>query len=135
MIGRILFLLLFFASLAVAERVDIDNNELEALQKDGARVLDIRMESEWKQTGVIPGSELLSYFDAQRGYDTLNFVKALKSRGINFDTPIVIVCRTGNRTKLAAEHLIDAGFLKVYNLKYGITGWKHEGRLVEYIGE
>lgn len=44
------------------------------------------------------------------------------------DEEIIIYCRTGRRTGLAAQLLIDNGFQgKLYNMKDGITEWKAEG--------
>ena len=41
---------------------------------------------------------------------------------------IIIYCRTGRRTGLAAQILIDNGFQgKLYNMVDGITAWKTEG--------
>lgn len=44
------------------------------------------------------------------------------------DKEIIIYCRTGRRTDLAAQILIDNGFQgKLYNMVDGITEWKAEG--------
>ena len=37
--------------------------------------------------------------------------------------PVVLVCRSGNRTVLAAETLQLMGFEQVYSMKTGVRGW------------
>jgi rhodanese-related sulfurtransferase len=39
------------------------------------------------------------------------------------DKPVVLVCRSGNRTALAALTLQWMGYQQVYSLKTGIRGW------------
>lgn len=47
------------------------------------------------------------------------------------DRPLIIQCRSGNRSRVAAEALLQAGFQAVYNLKGGIIAWAREGKPVE----
>lgn len=37
--------------------------------------------------------------------------------------PVVLVCRSGNRTALAALTLQQMGFAQVYSMKTGVRGW------------
>jgi len=39
------------------------------------------------------------------------------------DQPVVLVCRSGNRTALAALTLQQMGFTDVYSMKTGVRGW------------
>jgi rhodanese-related sulfurtransferase len=39
------------------------------------------------------------------------------------DQPLVLVCRSGNRTALAALTLQQMGFTAVYSMKTGVRGW------------
>ena len=43
---------------------DVDNAALKALVDDGVKIVDVRRPDEWRRTGVIPGSALLTAFDA-----------------------------------------------------------------------
>ena len=45
--------------------IDIDNGELAKLVASGVPLIDIRTSPEWQQTGVVPGSHLLTFFDEQ----------------------------------------------------------------------
>lgn len=46
------------------------------------------------------------------------------------DRPIILYCRSGNRTKTAAEILLRAGYCNVYDLG-GINQWKEQGLPVQ----
>ena len=39
------------------------------------------------------------------------------------DKPVVLVCRSGNRTVLATITLQQMGFTQVYSMKTGVRGW------------
>lgn len=59
-------LLLLVALLLVlpvrATVVDVDNTELARLVAAGVPIIDIRTEGEWKETGIVPGSRLFTFF-------------------------------------------------------------------------
>ncbi len=41
--------------------------------------------------------------------------------------PILIYCRSGNRSTVASKILLDAGFTSIYNLRDGMKGWEADG--------
>ena len=43
------------------------------------------------------------------------------------EAPIVLVCRSGNRSGKAARMLLDAGFQDVFNLGGGMLAWNAAG--------
>lgn len=47
------------------------------------------------------------------------------------DTPMVVVCRSGNRSATACALLTREGFTQVYNLAGGIMAWQKAGLPVE----
>lgn len=47
------------------------------------------------------------------------------------DQPIVVICRSGNRSMYAAQMLLQAGFSDVHNLKGGLFAWARHGNPVE----
>ncbi len=64
------------------------------------------------------------------GYDTT--VPRLASAR---DKPVVLICRSGNRTAMAAYTLQLMGYQQVYSLKTGIRGWNdYEQPLVDAAG-
>lgn len=51
------------------------------------------------------------------------------------EQPIVLVCRSGNRSVLAAEVLQQMGYQQVWSLKTGLRGWHDsEQPLVDQLG-
>lgn len=111
---------------------DIDNAELKKLLSQGVKIYDIRRDDEWKQTGVVAGSQRLTLFDA-RGGQNKEFIPTFTQQ-VSKDEPVILICRTGNRTKAAAQFFAkQLGYAQVYNVKDGITRWIGEGNPVEKI--
>ncbi len=109
---------------------NINNAELKKMLGEGVKIYDIRREEEWKKTGVVAGSRKLTLFDAKGGQN-MDFIPTF-SREIKKDEPVILICRTGNRTKIAAQYFAQKlGFTKIYNVKEGITRWISEGNPVE----
>lgn len=105
------------------------NEELEALLAKGTKIIDIRRPDEWKQTGVVKGSILLTAFDA-RGQILSDFPKAL-SETVGKDEPFILICRTGSRTSAIALPLAEElGYRQIINATRGITSWIKEGHQV-----
>ncbi|MFU8837387.1 MAG: rhodanese-like domain-containing protein [Thiohalomonadaceae bacterium] len=51
------------------------------------------------------------------------------------ERPIVVICRSGNRSVLAAQTMQQMGFKKVVSLKTGIRGWNDfEQPLIDHQG-
>ena len=100
---------------------------LEA-QAQGVVVIDIRREDEWQETGVIAGAETLTAFEAS-GSVHPGFLDGFRALAPSPDTPIMLYCRTGNRTGSLGNALIEQlGFTNVTHLSDGITGWLAAGR-------
>lgn len=81
------------------------------LLDSGIRTIDVREPSEY-QSGHIPGSELVP----------LGTV-ASASGSWDKDEPLLLVCRSGNRSTQAATYLARQGFKKLYNLDGGMMSW------------
>ena len=46
------------------------------------------------------------------------------------DTPIVLYCRTGRMSKIAAQQLAEAGYRNVVDLKGGMVAWAKAGKSI-----
>lgn len=113
---------------AHADVVDIDNAELARLAAAGVPVIDIRTESEWKETGIVPGSRLITLFDERGRADAPAWLEKVRSVAPP-EQPVIVICRSGNRTKAASQLLSQqAGYRTVYNVKAGIRAWAGEKR-------
>lgn len=115
---------------AQAEVIHIGNEALATLLASGATLVDIRTEPEWKETGIVDGSHLLTFFDEQGRFDARAWADKLGTFA-RADEPIIVICRTGNRTRAVSDFLDrQAGYKKVYNVKNGIVGWMKDKRPV-----
>jgi len=101
--------------------------EFIELQKDGYIVIDIRQEEEWIETGIIEGAETITAF-TESGQLHKDFQEKFFSLAKGPETPILLYCRTGNRTEMLGNALIDqVGLKNVYHLTDGIVEWKKSG--------
>jgi rhodanese-related sulfurtransferase len=113
-----------------AEVIDIDHAELERLSRQGIPVIDIRMQSEWEDTGIIAGSKLLTFFDEKGQHNAPAWLEKVQKFAQPGD-PVILICRSGNRTRPVSQFLSQqAGYAKVYNVKTGIKGWIGAGGAV-----
>lgn len=107
--------------------INVSNAELVKLLGAKVTLIDIRRPEEWAQTGVVAGSKKLTVFNG-RGAVNPNLATELKSIA-PADKPVALICRTGNRTRVAAKMLAtQLGYKTVYNVKNGISQWISEGR-------
>ncbi len=122
-LGCICFLLT--VKTTFAEIVNVNNQQIRELSKINIPIVDVRRSSEWYQTGIVPNSILLTFFDKKGNYNLDEWYKQLSLK-INEGEPIILICRTGRRTKMIAE-MMDKKFDHViYNANGGITSWIDE---------
>lgn len=108
---------------------DINTTDLAVLLARGVRIVDIRRPEEWRKTGVIEGSELLTFVD-RKGKLNPGFGSRFLPL-VGAEEEVILICRTGNRTRTMSKMLADqTGYSKVYNVTHGITRWIREGRPV-----
>jgi len=96
-------------------------------RENGGIVIDIRREEEWQETGIIKGSQTITAF-TKDGKIHPDFPKKFFGLINDVDVPILLYCRTGNRTGILGKALIDqVGQTNVSHLSDGIVGWKKHG--------
>lgn len=83
-------------------------------------ILDVRTPNEFR-AGYIKGAILIPL---QQLESRLKEIDAHKNRDI------LIYCRSGNRSVVAAQILINNGFAKVHHLRQGILDWQKSGGAV-----
>ena len=79
-------------------------------------ILDVREQSEYNE-GHVPGAVLLPV-----GTISEETAAAVIE---NKDTVVLVYCRSGNRSKTAAQALADLGYTQVYEFG-GIRDWPYE---------
>ena len=111
---------------AFADIVDVNNEQIKELLKNNIPIVDIRRSSEWDQTGVVPKSILLTFFDKEGNYNYDEWYEKL-SLEIDEGKPLILICRTGRRTAIIAKMMKIKNFDNIiYNAKSGITSWIDE---------
>src|SRR5690606_24149049 len=90
----------------------ISNDEVLSRVKNGGILLDVREEAEYA-FGHIEGSISIPMGELEDRLDELDK-----------DKEIYVICRTGTRSDLAAQKLVEKGFTKVYNVLPGMSAWK-----------
>jgi rhodanese-related sulfurtransferase len=123
------FAVLGLAALAAhAEIINIDSAELARLAASGVPLVDIRTAGEWKSTGVIAGSTLLTYFDESGRADPPRWLEKLQTVA-RPDQAVILICRSGKRSKAASEFLAEqSGYKTVYNVSNGLNAWIGDSR-------
>jgi rhodanese-related sulfurtransferase len=97
----------------------ISVDDAHAMYQDGAFVLDVRTVEEWNEyhapgTTLIPLDELASRVDE-----------------VPRDRPIVVVCRSGNRSDEGRDILLNAGFTQITSMDGGLKEWRAQGYPIE----
>ena len=109
-----------------ADIVDVNNEQIKELSKNNIPIVDVRRSSEWEQTGVVPKSILLTFFDKEGNYNYDEWYEKLLLE-IDEGKPIILICRTGRRTNIIAKMMEIKKFDNIiYNAKNGITSWIDE---------
>ncbi|MDC0057578.1 rhodanese-like domain-containing protein [Pelagibacteraceae bacterium] len=113
-----------------ADIVDVNNEQIKELSKNNIPIVDVRRSSEWEQTGVVPKSILLTFFDKEGNYNFDEWYEKLRLE-IDEGKPIILICRTGRRTNIIAKMMEIKKFDNViYNAKNGITSWIDEKLII-----
>lgn len=87
---------------------------VRVMNQDNALVLDVREDNELVN-GRIPGSRHIPLGILQKRMEDIERFK---------ESPVLVVCRSGSRSAVAASHLVRAGFTDVINLRGGIEAWQ-----------
>jgi rhodanese-related sulfurtransferase/TusA-related sulfurtransferase len=96
--------------------VTMSNDELQALLADASAagawtLLDVREPAEYA-FGHIPQALSIPLGELER-----------RAAELDRSKPVYVVCRTGNRSDLASQQLVELGFDRVTNIIPGMSGW------------
>ena len=114
---------LFFNTGETWERVGVDTFEKEILDNQDALLLDVRTTVEWEQDGHLENAVLIPHSDLEERLDELPGDK---------EDLILLYSQSGNRSKEAAQTLLDLGYTNIVELAPGINGWKDADKRVLY---
>jgi rhodanese-related sulfurtransferase len=114
---------------AHAETQQISVDELDRFLASGVTLIDVRRADEWRATGIVPGSRMITAYDSSGNLDP-RFVGTLAS-SLPKDRPVALICRSGNRSAMVGQVLSERlGYQHVYNVEGGIQQWMLERRPV-----
>jgi len=101
----------------------------DILERDPRAVLiDVRTVPEWLYVGLPDLSSLgkRTYRICWQDYPAMNlnphFVREVEESGISADQPVLLLCRSGVRSRHAAVALTAHGFAHCYNVAGGFEG-------------
>lgn len=106
-------------SATITVRSTYSVQEAYGLYQEGVFFLDVREQSEW-DSFHIPNTTLIPLGELPNRLNELPT-----------DQPIVIVCRTGNRSQEGRGILLAAGFTNVTSMTGGVTEWSNLGYPIE----
>ena len=87
---------------------------------DKVQLVDVRTAAEYSE-GHLPGALNINVMDDHFE----NAAQQLLSK----DAPVAVYCKSGRRSKKAAQELIKAGY-QVYDLDNGIQGWRKADKTI-----
>ncbi len=94
---------------------EVSVQDAAKLRDEGAFVLDVREPSEWNEFHI-PNTTLIPLGQLET-----------RVSEIPKDKPIVVVCRSGNRSAVGRDILKQAGFKNVTSVDGGVTEWRRAG--------
>ena len=98
---------------------NVSVDEAHSMVQNGAFMLDVRTVDEWNEFHA-PNSTLIPL-------DEL----AARVNELPRDKPIVVVCRSGNRSQEGRDILLAAGFPRVTSMDGGLNAWRASGYPIE----
>ena len=132
MFNKLIFSILIFTTALFAQvdfqnamlyKADIDSKTAYEMQQKGTLLIDVRTKEEFNHLRAekainIPvfyaekGTRVFNKNFAQEVYNTVNG---------DLNKKVILICRSGSRTKLASNFLAYQGFKNVYNIKNGFA--------------
>lgn len=93
-----------------------------SMSQKGFILIDVRSPEE-HATGFIPGTDMnIDYRDIQARHRDI---------GAQLDDHVVVYCKSGRRSNIAAETLADLGYRHVYDVSGSMNAWLEAGFPVE----
>jgi len=123
--GKVLPILLAVALISLAlvfsvgyANVTVDQAH-EMLSSDPSIfLLDVRTTGEYEDDGHIPGAYLIPYTEVNLRSDELP---------VDRGSPILVYCRSGGRSAIASQDLVNLGYTDVKNMLGGFSTWAGSG--------
>jgi rhodanese-related sulfurtransferase len=92
--------------------------EAKQIIDSGSQLIDVRTDTEY-EAGHIPGARHIPLADVQR-----------ESAGLDKGQPVILYCRSGNRSGPAAEAFAASGW-DAHSIEGGLIAWHEAGLALE----
>ena len=127
----IIVIIILFTKFVNAEVININNRELSNLIEKEIKIIDVRTQNEWKSTGIIKGSFLISLLNENKKFIFEDWYEMFNNK-FGKNKSIIFICASGVRSNYIS-HLVKKKEpdLIVYNLKKGINNWIRSGYKIE----
>lgn len=107
---------------------EISAKEGYKLASDGVLFIDIRSKAEYEKHHPAGAILVVSFFDQKASKpNPLFFDQFYMAMEQDEEREVVIICRTGTRTKWAANELSKRGYTNIYNVTHGYAEWMKDG--------
>jgi rhodanese-related sulfurtransferase len=103
----------------------LDPHETRAAVADGALLVDTRTESQRRVQGELPGALVIDRTVLEWRLDPASPDRIPEATG--YDVPVIVVCRQGYSSSLAAASLRAVGLHRATDLAGGIEAWLAAG--------
>ena len=80
--------------------------------------VDVRTPGEWEAVRATDIDRFIPYEEMPSRHEEL---------GVSKQTPIYLICRSGRRSGIAGQWLVDAGYRNVFNVLGGTSAWVGAG--------
>jgi rhodanese-related sulfurtransferase len=97
---------------------ELSPTDAKPLIDDGAQLVDVRTEAEYA-AGHIPGARHVPLVDVQS-----------EAAGLDREKPLVIYCRSGERSGMAADAFAASGW-DAHSIEGGLLAWNEAGLPIE----
>ncbi len=97
---------------------EVSATEAKQIIEGGSQVLDVRTDVEF-DAGHIPGARHVPVADLQR-----------EASGLSKDQPVILYCRSGNRSGPAADAFAASGW-DAHSIEGGLIAWDEAGLELE----
>jgi len=100
----------------------------------GAKLIDVRTQAEWMYVGVpdLGSLEKQPLLVSWQVFPTMSrneaFAQQIEAQGVSRDDTLLFLCRSGVRSRAAAELMTSLGFSHSYNISDGFEGPLDDGR-------
>lgn len=121
---------LALSALAHAEVTVVDVEDLGPLLSRGVPLVDVRHSGDQRETGIVPGSRPMSFFDAEGKQHPEEWMQSFATVA-GPDDEVIVICRSGAKARIVADYLDQQRkYTKVYAVEGGVIGWKALGKPV-----